>query len=153
MKKFRDHIDHVAWICREENLDRNVKMLSALCNVDFGEPAVRGDLGLTIYLSWEAGLEIVAPHTGVTPYNRLLHERLEQRGEGMWGVIFGVDNLEAARERARTLGFTPSPVVGEAPDTPWAGKVQVQESRATEFLGTWLIFGEIGYADGVVTFD
>ena len=153
MKKFRDHIDHVAWICHEENLDRNVKLLSELFAVDFGEPAIRKDLGLTIYLSWESGLELVAPHAEVTPYNGLLHERLERRGEGMWGVIFGVENLENARERARALGYTPTPVVGEAPDTPWAGKVEVRESRATEFLGTWLIFGQIGYAEGVVTFE
>jgi len=153
MAKFINHIDHVAWICRRENLARNVEMLAMLCDVDFGEPAVRDDIGLTIYLSWEAGLEIVAPHDEVTEYNKLLHDRLEQRGEGMWGVIFGVEALEKARERARSLGYQPSPVVTESEDSPWRGKTVVKESRATEFLGTWLIFGEIDYAEGVVTFD
>src|SRR5690606_24107721 len=90
MKKFFDHVDHVAWICHAENLEANVSKLSALCRVDFGEPSVRDDIGLTIYLSWEAGLEIVAPHPQRTPYNGLLHDRLAQRGEGMWGVVFGV---------------------------------------------------------------
>lgn len=153
MKKFLNHVDHVAWICRRENLEANVEALARLCDVDFGAPAVRDDIGLTIYLSWEAGLEVVAPHAEVTPYNKLLHDRLEQRGEGMWGVVFGVNHLEEARERARSLGYVPTAIVGEAPDAPWAGKVKVQESRATEFLGTWVIFGEIGYSDGVVSFE
>lgn len=153
MRQFIDHVDHVAWICRMENLEQKVAELAALCAVDFGEPAVNADLGLTIYLSWEAGLEVVAPHAEVTPYNRLLHERLERNGEGMWGVIFGVEDLEVARERARQLGYTPTPVVGESPDSPWADKVsKVRESRATEFLGTWMIFGEIAYPEGIVSF-
>jgi hypothetical protein len=153
MKKFIDHVDHVAWICRQENLDRCVETMSKLCNIDFGEPLVHEEFGLTIFLSWKAGLEIVSPHAQVTTYNKLLHERLDNRGEGMWGVIFGVENLEAARERARLLGYQPTPIVSEALNTPWAGKVNVQESRATEFLGTWLIFGETGYGEGLVTFE
>lgn len=153
MNKFIDHVDHVAWICRSENIEQKVAQIGALCGVDFGEPAVRADLGLTIYLSWEAGLEIVTPHETRTSYNRLLHERLDRHGEGMWAVVFGVADLEEARERARSLGYEPSPVVGESPDSPWAGKVlSVRESRATEILGTWIIFGEISYPDGIVSY-
>jgi len=152
MKKFLDHVDHVAWICRPENLGSTVLALSQLCNIEFGEPAVTDDLGLTIYLSWEAGLEVVAPHPKVTAYNQLLHERLETRGEGMWGIIFGVDKLEDAIERARKLGYNPSPIVGNNPESPWADKVEtVRESRATEILGTWFIFGEISYPEGTIS--
>lgn len=152
MKQFLNHVDHVAWICQPENLEPTVKSLSLLCDIDFGEPAVREDLGLTIYLSWESGLEVVAPHANLTPYNKLLHERLNTRGEGMWGIVFGVENLEDARERASSLGYTPSPVVGESPFSPWASKVtSVRESRATEILGTWIIFGEITYPEGIVS--
>lgn len=136
-----------------ENLEAKVSELAALCGIDFGEPAINADIGLTIYLSWEAGLEIVAPHAEITDYNRLLHERLARHGEGMWGVVFGVEDLEEARERARSLGYTPTPVVGESPDSPWKDRVlSVKESRATEFLGTWIIFGQITYPDGIVNF-
>lgn len=152
MKKFLKHVDHVAWICRPENLESTVNSLSLLCDVDFGQPSSRADLGLTIYLNWASGLEVVAPHAEVTAYNKLLHKRLEERGEGMWGVIFGVDNLEEARERARALGYTPSPIVGANKDSPWSSQVEsVRESRATEILGVWFIFGEITYPDGIIS--
>ncbi len=153
MLKFIDHVDHVAWISRIENIEKNAEMISKLCNVELDGPFVPEGLGLTIYMSWAAGLEIAAPHNEVTKYNRPLHDRLEARGEGMWAVIFGVKNIEEARQRAEAMGFTPSPVIGESEQSPWAGSVLVKESRATEFLGTWLIFGEISYRDGLVKIE
>jgi Glyoxalase-like domain len=152
--KFVDHVDHVVWVARPENVEASAAQLGALSGIELDGPWVRDDIGLTIYVSWDAGLEIVAPHPEQTAFNQPLHDHLASRGEGMYAIVFGVEDIEAARERARTLGYSPSGLMTEGADAPWAGKHEkLLESYAGTFLDTWFIFGQIDYAPGVVTFQ
>lgn len=148
--KFSKHIDHVTWVTRPENIERNVALFSSLFDVEFDGPWVREDMGFKMYLCWESGFEIVCPLEGVTPFNKTLHDRLETHGEGMLSIVFGVKDLEATRERLEKAGFSPGELWGEHPQAPWRGKVSVKERDAGFHLNTWVVFGEIDYADGVV---
>ena len=59
-----NHVDHVLWVSHLKNQEANVARLSELTNQQFDGPVSRPDVGLRVYLSWEGGLEIVAPLVG-----------------------------------------------------------------------------------------
>jgi hypothetical protein len=152
--KFVDHVDHVVWITYPDKIDAAAAELGTLCNVKMEGPWVRDDIGLTICVSWEAGLELVAPHSERTDFNGPLHDHLAERGEGMYAIVFGVRDIQAAAERARFLGYSPGAFMTEGTDTPWAGKHdKLLESHVTKFLNTWILYGQIDYPDGVVRID
>lgn len=148
-----NHVDHILWLSHYTNQERYARQLSALCGVELQGPNVRHDLGTCNWVSWEGGLEVVAPLDGVeTPFNKLFHDTLAQRGEGLFGVVFGVPDMEEARARARELGYTPSELLGPNGNEPWAGKtVKMQESVVGTVLNSLLVFGEIEYREGVFT--
>lgn len=64
-----------------------------------GEP-----FGISVSIAWDAGIELCAPLPGrekdsaVSPF-------LARRGEGVMNVFFGVDDGDAANERASALGY------------------------------------------------
>ena len=148
--KFVDHIDHVTWVSYPETIADNVALFSRLFDVVFDAPSVRNDMGFTVYLCWEAGLEIVCPHAAPTDFNQTLHDHLARHGEGMMSIVFGVRDLEATRLRLEQGGFAPGPLWGNAPGSPWVNKVNIKEREAGIHMNTWMIFGEIDYAEGVV---
>lgn len=99
MQKNVQRIDHFAWIVRPENYEPCKAKLHALLGlnfVDYENP----DLSIRIALDWEAGIEILSPTTMDSVHGRLL----EEKGEGMNSLIFGVDDLDQALERAAAAG-------------------------------------------------
>ncbi len=98
MKKFINHVDHVAWLSRPENLDANVAQLEKITGATLAR-FVRNDMGFTMCISWEAGLEVVAPMEQRTEFNQWLWSELEKKGEGVTSVVFGVKNLDAHKAR------------------------------------------------------
>jgi len=149
VRKFINHIDHVAWISRPENLEANVTRLEVLADAKL-ERFVREDMGFVMYVNWEAGLEIVSPTAEPTEFNKALRERLERHGEGVTAVIYGVRDLEKSRARLEGLGYTPGPLMDDHPDSPWHHKLVLRERIAGDYLGSWFILGDIDYADGVI---
>jgi hypothetical protein len=150
MRQMINRVDHVVWIVRPENAQAHVDRLSALYGVTFDGPVVREPLGCCFWVSWEAGLEIFTPH-GDGPYAAGWNKRLEERGEGVLSVIVGVRDINAARENARRLGYEPSEIIGLAGDEPYVHKLEtMKEVIATDMLGTYMSFGEIKYAEGVI---
>jgi hypothetical protein len=110
-----NRVDHFIWVVRPENIEKYVASLSALLNVEFEHrdgPKIDGS-NLDVYLSWDSGLEIVAPlgadnsETGRLkehPAAKTFFECLEKRGEGPYAIAFRVPNLEMAGDRARKQG-------------------------------------------------
>lgn len=149
MRKFVNHIDHVAWISRPENLEANVAKLEVLADAKL-ERFVRKDMGFVMYVNWEAGLEIVSPTAEPTEFNKALRDRLETHGEGVAAVVYGVRDLEKSRARLEVLGHTPGPLMDDHPDSPWHHKLVLRERIAGDYLGSWFVLGDIDYADGVI---
>src|SRR5206468_3821520 len=98
MKKYVNHIDQVTWISRPESIAANVAELENLTGATLTR-FERKDMGFTMYLSWEAGLEVVAPMAEPTDFNQALKDRLTTSGEGILGVVFGVRDLETHKAR------------------------------------------------------
>ena len=151
MKKLFNHLDHFVWICRVENIEANVDRLSKLCRIkflgpwdkDYGQGAVR------IYVSWEGGLEVIAPLTEDSPYARHVRER----GEGPFALVFAVDGLEEAKGHAESLGYTVSwpPLAEPLENQPWGHQLaHMEEIVVGEVMNTMMVFGDITLQDGVV---
>jgi hypothetical protein len=149
VRKFVNHIDHVAWVSRPENLEANVAKLEVLADVRL-ERFVREDMGFIMYVNWEAGLEIVSPTAEPTEFNKALRDRLETHGEGITAVVYGVRDLEERKARLERLGYPTGPLMDDHVDSPWHHKLVLRERVAGEYLGSWFILGDIDYVDGVI---
>ena len=64
-----------------------------------GEP-----FGIKVSIAWDAGIELCAPMPGREKDSAVSQFRAH-RGEGVMNVFFGVDNGDAANERAAAQGY------------------------------------------------
>ena len=151
MKKFTNHIDHVAWISRPENLEANIAQLEKLTGAKLAR-FERKDMGFIMYISWEAGLEVVAPMAEPTEFNQWLRQWLETRGEGVMSVVFGVRDLDKHKARLEALGVPVGPLMDDHPDSPWHDQLVLWERQAGEVMNTAFVLGDIDYADDVIPF-
>jgi hypothetical protein len=152
MQKFTNHVDHVAWISRPENLEANVAQLELLSGGAKLTRFDRQDMGFSMCISWEAGLEVVAPMERRTDFNQMLWDWLDTRGEGVFAVVFGVRDLEAHKARLEKLGIEVGPLLDDHPDSPWHDKLVLWERMAGMAMNTGFILGDIDYADGLIPF-
>ena len=109
-------------------------------------------MGFVMYLDWDAGLEVVAPMDERTPFNEALHDRLEKQGEGLLGIVFGVENLEKHKEKLEAKGFEVGPLMDDLPSSPWHHRLVLRERAGPEVINSWMILGQIDYQDDVVKF-
>jgi len=151
MKKFVNHIDHVVWLSRLENADKNVAELEAITDGKFVRMD-RDDMQVVLFIDWDAGLEVVAPMPEVNDLNRALHDRLESHGEGLLAAVFGVKNLEKHKEKLEAKGMFVGPLMEDTPDAPWIEKIILRERFAPEVAGSWMVLSEIDYQDDVIQF-
>lgn len=151
MKKFINHVDHVAWISRPENLDANVAQLEKLTGATLTRFS-RRDMGFTMCISWEAGLEVVAPMEERTDFNQWLWSELEVKGEGVSSVVFGVKDLDAHKSRLEKMGFVVGEMMDDHPDSPWHHSLVLRERMAGEAINTNIVLGDIDYQDDVIPF-
>lgn len=57
--------------------------------------------GVQVAMAWDAGIELVAP-LGDKP--SFVRTKLEESGEGLMGVVFAVEDVDASRDAAVELG-------------------------------------------------
>src|SRR5690625_3937955 len=152
MKKFVNHIDHVTWISSPENIEKNVATLEALAGVKLTR-FDREDMGFTMYLSWEAGLEVVTPMEKRTDFNQMLYGWLEERGEGLMGVVYGIRDLEKHKQRLEEQGFEVGPIMDDHPDSPWHHKIRLFERMGGVVMNSTFILGDIDYSEGMIAFE
>ena len=110
MSQITNRIDHIAWMCRPENHDAYVEKLSKLFNVTFEADDGGPDFGLRFTWSWSAGLEVLSP-AGDGPHAQMCWKHLEAKGEGLFAVVMGVADVDETVERAKEMGYTPSPLM------------------------------------------
>jgi hypothetical protein len=152
VKKFINHVDHVVYISRLERIEANVAELEVVTGAKLQRFA-RTDMGFVMYLDWTAGLEVVAPMAEKTTFNQALHDRLESHGEGMLGIVFGVEDLEKCREQLEAKGVFVGPLMDDHPDSPWHDRLVLRERAAPLAMNSWVILGQIDYADDVIRFE
>lgn len=150
MKKFVNHIDHVTWISRLETIAQNVAELEAVTGGKLLR-FQRDDMGFVMYIDWDAGLEVVAPYDQRTDFNGVLHDWLAARGEGLMGVVFGVNDLEAHKHQLEAKGIPVGPVMDDLPTSPWHHRLMLRERAVLQpVIGSSIVLGQIDYADDVI---
>ena len=149
-------IDHFVWVVREENLERYVEEASELFGAEFEHmhgPTLAGT-DRNCYVSWDAGLEFIAPLGAADATSAMFLEYLERHGEGPWGFVFGVRDLNAPTDNARNRGYAVGELVQQADEAVrhemmarWTNRVDdAREVYIGTFLGTEVMFGDIRYA-------
>jgi hypothetical protein len=151
MQKFVNHIDHVAWVSRLENLDANVAELERLANAKLMRFR-RDDMGFVICVNWAAGLEVLAPLEQRTEVNQAMHDWLELRGESVMFVVFGVAGLEAHKARLEAMGVEVGPLFDDHSDSPWHDQLDLRERIAGTVMNSNFVLGDIDYADGLIEY-
>ena len=151
MKKFTNHIDHVAWISARDNLAANLRQLELLAGVTLTR-FERADMGIIICVNWQAGLEVLAPMDQRTAANGFMHDWLAERGEGVMFVIFGVAELERHRARLAAHGIALGEEVDDHQASPWHHQLVLKERIAGTVMNICFVLGDIDYAEGVIPF-
>jgi hypothetical protein len=152
MKKFINHVDHVAWICRYENVEEHVARLETLSGVTL-QRFERTEYGLYICANWESGLELLSPLPERTAFNGPLYDHLDAHGEGVYAVVFGVPDLEKHKDYLAGKGIEAGPEVDDHVDSPWHHKMVLRERHAGMFMSSCFVLGQIDYGDDVVRFE
>src|SRR3954469_19683175 len=98
-----NRIDHIAVCVRPENLESAVASFSELLAIKFEGPFISEAAGITYYLDWDSGMEVYAPCDKMLAADRI--KFLEEHGEGVFRLIFGVADIGDAVARARSLGY------------------------------------------------
>lgn len=132
MEQAIQKIDHVAIIVYRENLDAYVAKFSAVLGIEFDRPTIVESTGVVAALSWDSGLEILAPLRNEGRY----WDRLQKYGEGSTIIVFGVQDMDAAQQRARDAGVEVGFEVELRGTEPWFDRFEVfREARLNMFDG------------------
>ena len=101
----RTGLSRLLMLYREENFDAALETFRAALGVtDIDAPLVLAEMGLRIAVSWDTGLELVAPH-GSGAYADAMRARLDEKGEGIFGVVYRVPDLDVGEARAAQAGY------------------------------------------------
>ncbi len=95
------------------DLDSAVAFYSRLLGATFHDqdkPAQ--SLGVRCAISWDAGIELVSPLPGRESFVTRL---IDRKGEGLIGVVFAVDDVEACRHTAEEMKIRVHPLVDYSP--------------------------------------
>lgn len=87
-----------------KDLEKGKDLYSKLLGATFhpGSEADAAALGIEVAMSWDAGIELVAP---LPDRDSHVKNIIEKRGEGLIGVVFGVDNVDEAKGAADSIGI------------------------------------------------
>lgn len=94
----------VILIYRPENLGSALEAFRRTLGVtDFEGPFEPPGFGLRVGISFGAGIELIAP-VGEEGFAEMGRSYLAEHGEGFFGLVCGVDDLDAAEARAAAAG-------------------------------------------------
>ena len=97
-------INRVAILVRD--LDKAVALYSDLLNTTFYPLSMAEEHGVRAAISYEAGIEISSPIPGSNEFMALaLAQHIEEHGEGLYAVVFEVDDIEQANAKAEEMGI------------------------------------------------
>src|SRR5262249_53358525 len=100
LKQNINRVDHVVLMVRPENLSSCVERLANVLGAEF-EYFVHEPQGLRGAISFESGLEVITP----TREDSVLARQLDEHGEGINCIVYGVRDADEAKARAEQNGM------------------------------------------------
>lgn len=73
------------------------------CTFSPGDDEEAAAFGVQVLFSWDAGIELVAPLPGQDSHIGAI---LDERGEGLIGVVWAVDDADKTRDQGAELGVS-----------------------------------------------
>lgn len=133
-------IDHIvlAYVDRT-NLDRARERLGALLGIDdWEELGEISEVRLHIWISWQAGLELICP----TGPGSVIEQHLADHGEGFYSMVFGVEDLDRGIARVAENGGHAEPLVASTPAGALDRYAVTREAVVGEVGGINVLLGE-----------
>jgi len=97
-------IQRVSILYRPENLSLAVREFTAVLGIDdFDGPHALRALGIRSAISWNHGIELIAPLESGARSDELWRT-LREKGEGLYSFSYHVDDMQSAEIRARMYG-------------------------------------------------
>jgi predicted enzyme related to lactoylglutathione lyase len=97
-------INRVAIVVKD--FDGAVTLYSELLNTTFYPLTIAEGSGVRVALSYDAGIEIASPLAGSKQPSALgLSQYVKDHGEGLYAVVFSIDDIEQARDKAEKMGI------------------------------------------------
>ena len=89
-----------------KDLDKAVALYSELLNTTFYPVDMAVDFGVRAAFSYESGIEMASPIPGSeSPMAQSLVQHIEEHGEGLYAVVFSIDDVEQAHAKAKEMGI------------------------------------------------
>ena len=87
-----------------KNLEKGKELYSELLGATFfpADAEEAAKMGIEVAMSWDAGIELVAP---LADRDSFVKQIIENRGEGVIGVVFAVDDINEVNEVAMKRGI------------------------------------------------
>ncbi len=86
------------------DLEKSKKFYSEALGATFYEANWTGEeFGIEVAISWDAGIELCAPMTG-RENDSMISPFIEENGEGIIDVVFGVSDADQANKQAESAG-------------------------------------------------
>jgi len=85
------------------DMEKGISLYSKMLGTTFEDISWTGSLfGISVAISWEAGIELCAPLPG---RDSVVSQFLEKNDEGVMSVVFDVEEIEEAKARAEAAGI------------------------------------------------
>jgi len=130
------------------DLEEGKDLYSRLLGAEFLDVTEESErLGLRAAISFDAGVELCAPIPGRGSY---VEHFLGKRGEGLMGVVFAVDDVEQARDRAAEVGIGVQGLIADYSQEEIDQRLQGRFRKYKEYMlnsnercGFLLVLGQI----------
>jgi len=87
-----------------KDLEKSKKFYTNVLGATFHEANWTGNpFGMDVAISWDAGIELCAPMSG-REKDSVISPFLEQNGEGIINIVFGVSDADMIKEKAEAAG-------------------------------------------------
>jgi hypothetical protein len=143
MQQPLNRVSHVVYCVRPENVDRVADFFRTALGVEL-EDSSRPELGLRILISLESGIELISPTPDLGPAPERFTRFLDEHGEGVYDVVYGLDDHDAVAARAAELGVGVTHRGSFADQEPWVGRFEaLDETHLEPFHGVRITLGRI----------
>src|ERR1700730_8769853 len=92
-------LHHVTWCVEPEHLDRARPYWEDAIGLDRMEDLDLADLGIRVLVSWDGGVEIMCPTNEEGSMAVAARKFLDERGEGVYSVVYNVSDIDATRAK------------------------------------------------------